>query len=171
VAHGALLFLDKRLPSRGQQGEVVLRETNGSPFQRGWKAFFHFSAKGRVWIDADSFAAQVRHSPFGWTTATFRLEVAMIRSQIDTEAPIQEQIEECVQVRLLGPLAHLVVHPGGAHFHPVHDLVDLVHDQPGDSCPGMRKRFGNGFQITVAQPLDVDDLVWRETLIRPELRP
>src|SRR4030042_6768332 len=113
MVSGALLFLDKRLPSRSQESEIVLREPHGVPFQRGWKAFLHLAAKGRVGIDADSFTAQVRHSPFGRTTATFRLDVAMIRSQIDTEAPIQNQIAEHVQVRLFGPLAYLVVHSSG----------------------------------------------------------
>jgi hypothetical protein len=57
MAHGALLFLDKRLPGRSQESKVVLRETNGAPFQRGWKAFLHLAAKSRVGIDADSFTA------------------------------------------------------------------------------------------------------------------
>ena len=108
-------------------------------------------AKGRVGIDANPFTAQVRHSPFRRTTATFRFDIAVVGGQVDTEASIQKQIEERVQVRLLGPLADLVVHPGSAHFHPVHDLVDLVDDQPGDPYLGMRKRFRDGFQAAVTQ--------------------
>ena len=133
--------------------------------------FLHLVTKGRVGVDADPFTAEVRHSPFGRTPTTFRLNVAMIRSQIDPEAPIQKQIEECAQVWLPGPLAHLIVHPGDAQFHPVHDLVDLVHHQPGDPGLGMRKCLRNGFQTAVTQPLEVHDLIWREALIPPELRP
>src|SRR6266496_1244641 len=128
MAHNALLLLYKRLPSRSQESEVVLWETNRAPFQRGPKAFFDLGAKSSVRIDADSLTPQVRHGPFRRATATFCLDIAVVRSQIDTEPAIQKQIEESVQVRLLGPLVHLVVHPGGAHFHPVHNLVDLVDD-------------------------------------------
>jgi hypothetical protein len=45
------------------------------------------------------------------------------------------------------------MHASGTHLHSVHDLVDLVHDQPGDPCLGMRKRLRKGLQTTSPKPL------------------
>ena len=70
MADDALRFLNKGLSGRSQKGEVVLGQTNGTPLDRSRESFPDFAAKGRVGIDADALSAQVRHGPFGWTTAT-----------------------------------------------------------------------------------------------------
>ena len=67
------------------------------------KPLLHLAAKGRVGIDADPFTAQISHSPFRRTAAAFRLDIAVVGSQIDTEAPVQQQIEELFKY---GCLAH-----------------------------------------------------------------
>jgi hypothetical protein len=84
----------------------------------------------------DPFTAEVRHSPFRRTAATYRLNVAMVRSQIDAEAPIEKQIEECVQVRLFGPLAHLVVHSRDAISIPCMILSTLSTTSPATLALG-----------------------------------
>jgi len=43
----------------------------------------------------------------------------------------------------------------------MHDPIDLVHDQTGNLYAGMRERFGDGVQVPVAQPLEVEDFISR----------
>jgi hypothetical protein len=57
MADAALFFLEKGLPGRGQKSKIIIRETNGLPFQRGGETLFDFSAKIHVRIDADPFTA------------------------------------------------------------------------------------------------------------------
>jgi hypothetical protein len=85
-----LILLHKGLPGRSQEREVILREANRLPFQGAWEPFLHLVSKSRVRIDTDAFPAKVRHGAFCRATTAFRLDVAMIRSQIDLVAPIQK---------------------------------------------------------------------------------
>ena len=55
----------------------------------------------------------------------------MVRGQIDAETKFKQQVEKIRQIPLFSPLADLVVHPGRAEFHAVHDLVHFVDHQAG----------------------------------------
>ena len=95
----------------------------------------------------------------------------MIRGQKDREAAIQKHIEKIAEIRLPRPLGDLVLHPGRSHLHPVHDPVDLVHDQPGDPDLRTFQQLRERREVPVAQALGVHRLIARQTGVRPELRP
>jgi hypothetical protein len=83
-------LIDKRLPGGSEEREVVIRKTNGGPFDRRGEAFLYLAAKGWVGIDADSFSPEIRHGSFCWPTATSSLDISVIGCQIYTEISIQK---------------------------------------------------------------------------------
>ncbi len=74
----------------------------------------------------------------------------MVRSQEDLKIVVYKRIEERQNVCLFGPLTDLIVHTSGAQFHPMHDLVNLVNDEPGDSHFWVRKQLINLGRILIS---------------------
>ena len=72
----------------------------------------------------------------------------MVGGQVDDEAFVLKTNEQLLQVALRSPQTHLVVHPCGLHLHPVHDVIDLVPDDPQDRQPGIGERR---FQLRVGR--------------------
>ena len=72
----------------------------------------------------------------------------------------------------MAPLLDLVVHPGRAKLHAVHDLVDLVHDQPHHlGFPGMDCGVEHARSIAIAKAALVGDIQPGEAMAFPELLP
>mgnify|MGYP006883583034 CR=1 FL=1 len=132
---GDCLDLDECLPGRGQKCKILIREAGRGPFDRRWKALPCLAAKEWVRVDANSLAVQISNCPFRWTAAAFSLDIAMIRGEVDSKPSCNKQTEKIAQVSLPSPLAHLVVHSGSSHLHPMRYLVHLIYNKPGNPCP------------------------------------
>lgn len=64
------------------------------------------------------------------------------------------------------------MHPGRTELHAVHDLVDLVHDQPHHlGFPGVDCRVEDARSITIVKAALVSDIETRQTMAFPELLP
>ena len=71
-------------------------------------------------------------TPWFGSTGADRLDVAVVRGQVDVEALIQQQREQPLHEAGLAPALDLARDPALAQHRAVHDLVDGIDDEARD---------------------------------------
>ena len=133
------------------------------------KALGNRPAQAFVGVDTHTFAPKIRHCAFVRPAAAGGFDVAVIGGEVDAEAVREQQIQKRREVAERCPLAHLVVHAGGAELHAVHDAIHFVHHQADDAHVGRIDECGNVVKGPVAQALQIPNLVY--VLVAPESPP
>ena len=90
----------------------------------------HLRAEFRRGIDTNTLAASFGNHTFRRSAFAFALNVAVIGRQPDLITVFQQLADQGSQESTPAPLLDLVVHPGRAELHSVHDLVHFIHDKP-----------------------------------------
>ena len=86
----AFAAADKRLPVGGDERKVVFGKTHRLPFNGAGEPLLHIVAKPRVRVKANPLTAQISDHPFSRTSTAFSFDIAVVGSQENTEASIQQ---------------------------------------------------------------------------------
>jgi len=159
VTYDGISRVHECVAATGHQGEIICGQPDRLPLVGKREGPSHLSAKFRRGIDTNTLAASFGNHPFRWAAFTFALDVPVIGRQPDLIAVIQQLADHRGKKSCMAPLLDLVVHPGRTELHAVHDLVDLVHDQPHHlGLPGVDCGVEDARSIAVAKASLVSDI-------------
>src|SRR5690554_1970127 len=172
VTYDGISRVHECVAATGYQREIICGQPDRLPLMGKRESPGHLSAEFRRGIDTNTLAASLGNHTFRWASFAFALNISVIGCQPNLIAVIQQLADHRGKKSCMAPLLDLVVHPGRAELHAVHDLVHLVHDQPHHlGLPGVDCGVEDARSIAVAKASLVSDIQPGQTMAFPELFP